>query len=125
MDDGPVVSGSADDPTGIASADGRMRVFAGVRNDSFFFNLSGFEAVAATVRSVAGDLSFDEAGCPQLDAATAAALGDQLVHDGDGSEASDDFARQSVLALAISIDKTLLTPDGDVLAVWASTHRRP
>ena len=36
----------------------------------------------------------------------------------------DNFARFNVLAIVISVDKSLLTRGGPILAVWGSTNRR-
>lgn len=116
------VEGDPSDSAGLTNAAGNLRVFAGVRNDPFFFNLGGFNAVVGTVREVAGSLTFDAEGCPQLDEPTATALVTQLQQDPDGSEATDDFAGANVLALVVQVDKTLVNPGGDILGVWASTH---
>ncbi|TMA23646.1 MAG: DUF4331 domain-containing protein, partial [Deltaproteobacteria bacterium] len=35
------VSGDASNPAGLASGSGKLRVFAGLRDDPFFFNLHG------------------------------------------------------------------------------------
>ena len=43
---------------------------------------------------------------------------------GDGSTASDDFAGGTVGAIVIQIDKSAVAKNGDVLAVWGSTHQR-
>ena len=89
-----------------------------MRNDPFFFNLRGFNDVARTVGTVAGALSFDGAGCPRLDAATAGALVGTL---GSGR---DDFLGFEAFAIVVSIDKTLVTRNGPIVSVWGSTHRR-
>jgi len=117
--------GDASTPSGITSADGRMRVFAGPRNDPFFFNIHGFHTAVATVRGAASSLTFD-AGCPLLDSATSAALVSQLSHDDDGGAPHDNFAGMNVLSLAIQLDKTLVAVNGSPLvSVWASTNRSP
>jgi Domain of unknown function (DUF4331) len=122
---GTSVSGDANDPAGLSSTDGMLRVFAGRRNDPFFFNLSGFQRTTRIVAGAAGSLTFDAAGCPQLDEATSTALVTQLMTEPDGSPAADDFAGANTLAIAVSIDKTLLTGGGPILAVWGSTNRAP
>ena len=119
------VSGDAGDPAGISDPEGRVRVFAGPRNDPFFFNGSGFRQTARVVTEAAPGLTFDEAGCPALNADTAAALREQLRTEPDGSPAQDDFAGFNILALVLSIDKSLLTRGGPILEVWGSTHLRP
>src|SRR5438552_1272045 len=58
------VAGDASDPDGITSPDGRVRVFAGLRDDPFFFNLAGFRATARAVAAAAGSLTVDGRGRP-------------------------------------------------------------
>lgn len=119
------VSGDASASAGIASEDGRLRVFAGRRNDPFFFNLNGFQRTTRLVVAAAGDLTFDEAGCPALDEATSTALVTQLQTEPDGSPATDEFAGANGLAIVVSVDKALLNGGGPILAVWGSTNRAP
>lgn len=123
--DGTVVTGDASDPAGLVTDDGRIRIFAGTRNDPFFFNGSGFRATARAITEAAPSLDFDESGCPLLDTATAQALQTQLRTEPDGSPAIDNFANFNILALVLSVDKTLLTRGGSVVAVSGSTHVRP
>jgi hypothetical protein len=118
------MGGDASNPAGLVSRSGRLRVFAGLRNDPFFFNLRGFQATARTVAAAAPALSFDAAGCPRLDAATSAALVNSL-RTTDGGAAVDGFNGFNVLALAIAVDKTLVTRGGPIVGVWGSTHRKP
>ncbi len=118
------VVGDATNTAGLVSDDGRVRVFGGPRNDPFFFNLDGFNATTDAVVAAAGDLTFDDAGCPLLDAGTSNALVMQLQSDGDGSPATDDFAGATVLVLVVSVDKEILVDNGAILSVWASTHAR-
>jgi len=108
---------------GIATADGRFRVFAGLRDDPFFFNLAGFRETARTVAGAASSLRFDPAGCPALDAATAATLVNQLRTAPGGGPAVDNFARFNVLAIVVALDKSLVTQGGPIVAVWGSTNR--
>ncbi len=118
------VRGDASSTEGLTTADGRVRVFAGLRDDPFFFNLSGFRETARTVTAATSSLTFDPAGCPALDAATSAALVTQLRSAPGGGPAVDDFARFNVLALVLDVDKALLTTGGPIVSVWASTNRR-
>ena len=119
------VEGDPSDPAGITSEGGDVRVFAGPRNDPFYFEFNGFNNTRAAVLDAAGALTFDDAGCPALDEATSMALVGLLTSDDtSGAPASDDFARSNVLSLVVEVDRALLTRTGnDVLAVWASTHR--
>jgi len=118
------VAGDASDEQGIESAHGKLKVFAGLREDPFFFNLAGFRATARIVAGAAGGLTFDPAGCPALDAATSTALVSQLQTAPGGGPAVDNFARFNVLALVISVDKSILRKGGPIVSVWGSTERR-
>jgi hypothetical protein len=112
------VTGDASGTAGLSSGSGRMRVFAGVRNDPFFFNLNGFKAAAVAVENAASGLTFDAAGCPALDQSTAGALGSLL------TTGVDDFGGFNIGALVVSVDKSVLTRSGPILSVWGATHRR-
>jgi len=116
------VEGDPTDPAGIVSDDGALRVFAGLRDDPFFFEFDGFTATVNTVVAAAPDLAFDDAGCPAVDAETSAALVGQLQSGTDGAPASDTFGGQNVLSLVVQVDADVVAPGGDLLAVWASTH---
>ena len=121
--DDAYVSGDASGPAGITSADGRVRVFTGLRQDPFFFNLAGFRETARIVAGAASSLTFDPAGCPALDEATATALVTQLQSAPGGGPAPDSFATFNVIAIVLEIDKSLLTPGGAILAVESSTNQ--
>lgn len=116
------VTGNASSPAGITDSGGQVQVFAGARNDPFFFNFSGFRATAETVVNAAPSLMFDDAGCPALDMATSNALVTQLQTEPNGDPAIDDFAGMNVLALVVSVDKSLLTSGGSILGVSGLTN---
>ncbi len=119
---------AASSATGISSADGKVKIFAGPRNDPFFFNLPGFQAVISDVEQAldAGALNgtFNAAGCPTLPSQTAEALGKQLASNADGGLPPDTFAGADVLSIVVTIDTSLLLQAaGDtVLSVWGSTN---
>jgi hypothetical protein len=115
------VSGDAHAENGIISASGMMRVFTGVREDAFYFNASGFSAAISAVRRAAQNLTFDPAGCPALDPATATALSTQLRTDPFGGPPYDLFVG-SVSTLVVELDKSLVTQSGPIVAVWASVR---
>ena len=117
------VTGDASATTGLASADGKMKVFAGLRADPFFFNLDGFHTAEATVEGAAAGLTFNGAGCPLLDDGTAAALRGQLTHAPDGGPAVDFFANLDALAIVVSLDKSLVNKGGPLTSVWAGTYK--
>ena len=73
--------------------------------------------------SLAASLQIDPAGCPQLDAATSAALVTQLGTAPGGGPAVNNFDKFNVLAIVIAIDKSLVTKSGPILSFWGSTNR--
>lgn len=117
------VEGDPSSEAGIVSADGKIRVFAGMRNDPFFFSFDGFNAAIDLVAGAYAGLTFDNDDCPMVDEATAGAIVGLLQSDGDGNAAVDTFAGANVLSLVVQIDKTLVNGGGDVLSIWASTNR--
>ncbi len=118
------VTGKADTDAGITSTSGKLKVFAGLRNDPFFFNLEGFQATVNTVKGAASSLTFDSAGCPALDSGTSNALVTQLKRSPTGGPAADFFKTLNTLAIVVQVDKSLVTPGGPILGVWASSHSR-
>jgi hypothetical protein len=118
------VSGDASATTGLMSASGKVKVFAGLRDDPFFFNLNGFKDTVAAVEAAAGGLTFDAAGCPALSAAQSTALVGMLTHTSMGTmPPADFFAGKNVLSIVLEIDKSLLTKGGPIMSVWASTNK--
>ncbi len=138
-------TGDASATTGLTSQKSMMKVFAGIRNDPFFFNIQGFRHVttfAAQNQSTLAGLP-SQNGCPMLDAGGAslsATVRQLLKSKTDGTTPGvDDFAKGgtaaapagvatltgNVLALVISVNKSALTQNGakPVLGVWASTHK--
>ena len=119
------VTGNASSTTGLSSASGKLKVFAGMRNDPFFFNLDGFKATAADVTAVKGSLTFDPNGCPMLDGPTSTALVTQLKSAPDGGPPQDHFLGANLLSLVVQLDKSILTAGGPLVSVWAATHVSP
>jgi len=117
--DSEYVTGDASAEAGIASESGDLRVFAGLRNDPFFFKLDGFNDARMAVRDAAGSLTFDEFGCPALDAGTATTLVG-LLQSGE-----DFFAPLDTLAISVQVPVSVVNGGGDILGVWASTHAAP
>lgn len=150
---GPGASGAATEyvkdavgnTAGKTSTSGKMKVFAGVRDDPFFFNIRGFAAAGAAIHAAAiktgtGALTFNAAKCPtNIDSTTSMAIVNTLKSNGTPpTPGTDDFGKNgnsllppgtggttngNILAIVISIDKTLLTTGGPMLSVWASTNR--
>ena len=119
------LTGNAGSASGLTSASGKMTVFAGLRDDPFFFNLAGFKNTAATVTSAKSSLTFDNNGCPELNAATSALLVNQLQTAPDGGPPQDHFLDLNVLAIVVQLDKSILTAGGPLVSVWAATHVAP
>lgn len=119
------VTGDATPATGLSSASGKLKVFAGLRNDPFFFNLDGFKATVADVTAAKGSLSFDTNGCPALDPPTVTALVTQLATAPDGGAPQNHFLGANLLAIVVQVDKSILTSGGPLVSVWAATHVAP
>jgi hypothetical protein len=117
---------NASNPAGVTSQDGSFRIFTGLRNDPFFFDLGNFNTVRGTVRDAVPSLTFDEAGCPRLDEATKSVLVSTLVGGGGlpgaNNPPQDFFGSLNVLAIVIQADKSLFG-QGPLYSVSASTHR--
>lgn len=115
------VRGPAGGPEGLAGAEGRMRVFAGPRDDPFFNNVRGardaYDAAGAVLRAGA---SMDRAGCPAFGAGVSR---DILRRWGrtEGGPAKNLLAGWTPAALVVSVDVDAATPGGRMLAVWAET----
>lgn len=117
------LTGDASKTEGLESESGKVRVFAGVRADPFYFNLPGFKDAVKFVED-AGALPTDGAGCPTLDLTTATTLINYLKSTMEGAGAAENFfATANVLSIVIEVDKALLNGGGPILAVWASTHK--
>ena len=140
------VTGDASATAGVSSADGKMKIFAGPRNDPFFFNIQGFRKVTGFVAANLAALTptLTSGGCPQLDGAgspvSSAAVRGLLKSQSDGTTPGvDDFAKNgtaaaplgiatitgNVLSLVVQVPKTALTNNGakPLLGVWASTNK--
>lgn len=119
-----MVMGDASAESGIMSDVGKIQVFAGMRADPFFFNLEGFTDAVSTVVAAAPALTFDDANCPNVDAATSTALVTQLQSTQMGTmPAQDFFLALNTMAIVVSLDMSALNADHNLLSVWASTHR--
>ena len=116
------VTGDASPTAGLTSASGKVKVFAGLRADPFFFNLDGFKQTALDVQNAAAGLTFNEAGCPALNAATSTVLVTQLQTAPDGGAPVNHFATFNGLAIVVSVDKSLLTKGGAAVSVWGGTY---
>lgn len=118
-------TGDASAATGIQSADGKFKVFAGLRADPFFFNLDGFKATVNFIDANEALLlsGANDAGCPTVDPVTSNKAVTSLSTT-DGGPAVDFFKKLNGLAITVEIDKTLVTKGGPIVSVWGSTHRK-
>ena len=118
------VAGDPSDPDGLVSDNGGLRVFAGLRDDPFFLEYTGFQNAvdAANAAVAAGDVSFDAAGCPELSPEQGTALRGALTSGANGAPASNTFAGQNVLALVVQVDKAIVDGGGPILGVSVSTY---
>jgi hypothetical protein len=128
------VTGNASVSGGITSADGKVKVFAGLRADEFFFNLDGFKQTVTDVAAAAGDaglpgnIAVNDAGCPNMlgspfeAGTTDSVLVTQLATSPDGGAAQNHFAAFNTLAIVVEVDKSLVTAGGPLTAVWGATY---
>lgn len=124
------VKGDFSSTSGVASADGKLKVFAGRRSDPFFFNLAGFKKAVGMIEAIpAGALHTDAAGCPdQIPNNTRAALVSTLSTAQTGVPPCPDgqldcFATFNTMAIVVQVDKSLVLHGSDhLLSVWGSTH---
>jgi hypothetical protein len=127
------VTGDASATTGLTSASGKVKVFAGVRADPFYFYLGspttgGFKKAVADTWAAAPALitagQVNPNGCPILPTAAQTLLKTDL-GVGNTDQTKNDFASANVLAISIEIDKSLLIANpNDVISVWASTNHK-
>jgi hypothetical protein len=128
---GEYVTGNAGVSAGLASADGKVKVYAGEVADPFFFNLDGFKAVVSDVEGVAatagtdGGVQFTQFGCPILDNSQSQLLVGQLGSAPGGGAAQNHFANFNGLAIVVSVDKSLLAVNGKFVSVWGATYATP
>ena len=125
------IAGDPSSTSGITSIDGKVRLYAGQRNDPFFFNLDGLKHVIGAVEGAGASLAplADGHGCYDLSHAgpggsnLGAILASFLGHAADGSSApTDNFAGKNVNAIVMQLDASLFTAGGTTLGVWASTN---
>ena len=111
--------------TPVVSTSGKVKLFAGLRDDPFFFNLDGFNSVATIVHGAAAAVAptFDKDGCPRGLGATAQALASTLKSGPDGGTPVDAFATFNVLSIVLGVDTSLVTTGGPIVGVWASTNK--
>lgn len=113
--------GSAGTPEGIEGRNHRFRVFAGLRDDPFFNNVTGTRAAYQVAQAALGNAGrVDAAGCPNFDQATSRTILDEWRHT-EGGPAKNLLAGWTTSALVISIDLDVVSKGGKLLAIWGTT----
>ena len=119
---GETTTGDASQQSGLASASGRFKVFAGLRVDPEQSNVTGLQELFAAVLAQRSGWAPGTDGCPTIVNDAAASLVAMLAHVG-GGPAKNTFAGHNVLAIVMSVDLSLIAGTGSILGVWASTNR--
>lgn len=142
------VTGDFSAAGGVASADGKLKVFAGQRSDPFAFNFGGFLRAHQAILSKCANMdcpavlaatpgAADEAGCPNFTAVDVQPVYDMLTKPPPANiplggslscpaNEADCFAGRNVMAIVVDLDKTLVTSGTkELLGVWGSTHATP
>lgn len=113
------VTGNPNTGIGLVSQTGKMRVFAGPRNDPFFFNLAGFNNAVTAIKPFLTSTNRDVAGCPMINAA-----GVTSIKSAFSNSPMDAYAGKNVLALVVTLEKSLVTtPQRQTITVYGSTNR--
>lgn len=133
---GEYVTDVTGNKAGKTSTSGKMKVFAGLRDDPFFFNIRGFRAAAGAVKQVGGTLTFDAAGCPAVSPMISGLLVQTLASDGMMGPGKDDFGvmghspvdpmmttNGNILSIVVAIDTGLVTSGGKIMGIWGSTNK--
>jgi len=121
---GDYVAGDPSKPEGLTSKSGKIKVFAGLRDDPFFLEYTGFNnaVTTATAAAASGMVTLDDQQCAELTPDQQTLLVGLLQHGANGAPPSNTFAGANVLSLVVQLDKTLVDSGGPTLGVWASTH---
>lgn len=124
LGDNVFVAGDASGNDGLTDPTGALRVFAGVRDDPFFFNEAGVLAMLDELARLLPLAVVDAAGCPTFPPGMSSSLVALLLPELAEGPPVDAFGAQSVMAIVVSLDRARLTRNGSLVSVWASTHRR-
>lgn len=115
--------GDARGTAGLASRNGRFRVFAGLRDDPFFNNVKGTRAAYnVAFDALQRGSGRDAASCPLLDQDQSANVLTEWRHT-DGKPGSNFLKGWNTAALVVSVDLPLVAKGGKVLAVWGATQQ--
>jgi Domain of unknown function (DUF4331) len=114
-------AGDATNPAGLESHNHRFRVYAGLRDDPFYNNVKGLlGGYRVATQATKKGAMVDAAGCAHFDEATANEILDQMSHT-DGGPAQNLLNDWTVSAIVISVDLSVVSPGGTLLAVWGTT----
>lgn len=117
--DSEYVTGNANVPAGLTSKSGRFRVFAGPRNDPFFFNLNAFNNMVTVVKPMLAGAK-DAAGC--LTGITVAQQ--TAIRTALSTPVNDAYLGKNVLAIVVTLDKSLVTTQQrQTITVYGSTNK--
>lgn len=108
----------------LASADSRMRLFAGLRDDPFFNNVRGSRAAYGVAQAaVAAGAPVDKAGCATLgpDAVTELRRTWRMT---DGGPGRNFLKGWTTAAIVVSLDLQTLTERDGLIAVWGAVETR-
>ncbi|NID16379.1 DUF4331 family protein [Luteibacter yeojuensis] len=113
--------GLVDAPGGFVSSGGRLKVFAGRRDDPFFNNVKGsraaFEVAAAALERGA---PIDADGFPAFDTATVASIRKHW-RQTDGGPGKNFLAGWTPACIVVTVDLGVVSAGGPLLAVWGET----
>ena len=114
----------------LSSVNGKMQIFAGLRNDPFFFNQTGWDNAANMLidlreanRTIACSGGSGTSASP-LTATEQSDIANALGTAGNNIPATDSYRGTNVLALLVEIDPALILESTDtVIAGWASINQ--
>jgi hypothetical protein len=120
------ITGDAGAEGGITTPNEDVRVFAGPRQDPFFFYETGFDlvhdALTAAMPNILESGFLTPSGCAEF--YTAGPTYRNALETEDQSD--NDFADENVLSIVIELDSAyLVDADAPVFSVWGSTHVKP
>lgn len=121
LGDGYVVA-KAGVVAGGVSSDGRLRVFAGLRDDPAFFDRGALEAASAQVlkSSAVAPPVKDQFGC--LAPNPIVSQTGRWLYAPDPKKVIDAHEGRNVMALVVQVPAAMLTAGGPILGVWVSAH---
>jgi hypothetical protein len=114
------VRGDASAPQGLASGSGKLRVFAGLRDDPFFNNVRGSRDAFDFAKSKLAETPKDAGGCPRFAPVVAYEIQDRWRYT-EGGPPKNLLAGWTPMSLVVSVDLSVVAKGGRTLAVWGET----